>query len=62
MIKKRNGVIHLIPTPIGENSPQEVIPFFVKNKIEKLNHFIVENEKKRGVLLKEFFQIKIKMI
>ncbi len=50
---EKNGVIHLIPTPIGENSPQEVIPFFVKNTIEKLNHFIVENEKKSRRFIKK---------
>ena len=50
---EKNGVIHLIPTPIGENSPQEVIPFFVKNKIENLNHFVVENEKKARRFIKK---------
>ena len=50
---KKNGVIHLIPTPIGENSPKEVIPFFVKNKIENLNHFVVENEKKARRFIKK---------
>ena len=50
---EKNGVIHLIPTPIGENSHQEVIPFFVKNKIENLNHFVVENEKKARRFIKK---------
>lgn len=58
----KNGVIYLIPTPIGENSPKEVIPFFVKNKIENLNHFVVENEKKARRFIKKFFLKKIKMI
>ena len=49
---EKNGVIYLIPTPIGENSPLEVIPFFVKNKLENLTHFIVENEKKARRFIK----------
>ncbi len=50
---EKNGVIHLIPTPIGENSHQEVIPFLVKKKLEKLTHFIVENEKKARRFIKK---------
>ena len=50
---EKNGVIHLIPTPIGENSHQEVIPFFVKKKLENLTHFIVENEKKARRFIKK---------
>ena len=50
---EKNGVIYLIPTPIGENSHQEVIPFLVKKKLEKLTHFIVENEKKARRFIKK---------
>ena len=50
---EKNGVIHLIPTPIGENSHQEVIPFLVKKKLENLTHFIVENEKKARRFIKK---------
>ena len=57
---EKNGVIYLIPTPIGENSPQEVIPFFVKNKIENLNHFVVENEKKARRFIKKILPNKNK--
>lgn len=49
---ENNGVIYLIPTPIGENSSLEVIPFFVKQKLESLTHFIVENEKKTRRFIK----------
>ena len=42
---KKNGVIHLIPTPIGENSPKEVIPFFVKNKIDSKNIIFTYDKK-----------------
>ena len=39
------GTLYLIPTPLGENPPLEVLPLSVKTKLEDLNHFIVENEK-----------------
>ena len=39
------GTLYLIPTPLGENPPLEVLPLSVKTKLEHLNHFIVENEK-----------------
>lgn len=39
------GVLHLIPTPLGENLPLEVLPLSVKKTVEDLDHFIVENEK-----------------
>ena len=39
------GTLYLIPTPLGENPPLEVLPLLVKTKLEELNHFIVENEK-----------------
>ena len=48
----KNGVIYLISTPIGNNSPLEVIPLFVIQKLEDLTHFIVENEKKARRFIK----------
>ena len=39
------GILYLIPTPIGENSPFEVLPISVKKIVEELKYFIVENEK-----------------
>ena len=48
----KNGVIFLISTPIGNNSPLEVIPFSVKQKLENLTHFVVENEKKARRFIK----------
>ena len=39
------GVLYLIPTPLGENPPLEVLPLTVKKIIEDQNHFIIENEK-----------------
>lgn len=39
------GKIFLIPTPLGDNPPMEVLPETVRNTINNLLHFIVENEK-----------------
>ena len=42
---QKPGVLYLIPTPLGENPPLEVLPLTVKKIIEDQNHFIIENEK-----------------
>lgn len=39
------GKLYLIPTTLGDNEPLEVLPYAVKQVIERNNHFIVENEK-----------------
>ncbi|MBE0424199.1 MAG: SAM-dependent methyltransferase, partial [Lutibacter sp.] len=39
------GFLYLLPTTLGDNEPMEVLPFLVKEMIEKLDYFIVENEK-----------------
>jgi 16S rRNA (cytidine1402-2'-O)-methyltransferase len=39
------GILHLIPTPLGESAPLEVLPLSIKKVVEDLTHFIVENEK-----------------
>jgi 16S rRNA (cytidine1402-2'-O)-methyltransferase len=39
------GFLYLIPTTLGDNDPMEVLPVLVKEMIEKLDYFIVENEK-----------------
>ncbi|MBL6870521.1 MAG: SAM-dependent methyltransferase, partial [Flavobacteriaceae bacterium] len=39
------GTLHLIPTPLGESAPLEVLPLSIKKVVEDLTHFIVENEK-----------------
>lgn len=41
----KKGFLYLIPTTLGDNEPMEVLPVLVKEMIEKLNYFIVENEK-----------------
>lgn len=39
------GILYLIPCPIGENSPEEVLPKHTLEVIQSLDYFIVENEK-----------------
>lgn len=41
----KNGYLYLIPNTIGNYEVDRNIPVEVKNIIEKLNYFIVENEK-----------------
>lgn len=41
----QKGTLFLIPTTLGDNEPLEVLPLSVKKQIEKLDYFIVENEK-----------------
>ena len=45
LIKKEKGILYLIPTPIGDNSPIEVLPISIKKVVGELTYFIVENEK-----------------
>ncbi|HET8752743.1 MAG TPA: SAM-dependent methyltransferase [Salinimicrobium sp.] len=39
------GKLYLIPTTLGDNDPLQVLPSSVKTRLEKIHHFIVENEK-----------------
>ena len=39
------GNLYLIPCPIGETPPLEVLPLLVKKAIEDIDHFVVENER-----------------
>jgi len=41
----KKGNLYLIPCPLGEVPPIEVLPISVKNLIEKIDHYIVEHEK-----------------
>lgn len=41
----QKGSLYLIPTTLGDNEPLNVLPITVKNTIEALSIFIVENEK-----------------
>lgn len=39
------GKLYLIPTTLGDSAPLEVLPISIKGTIEKIDHYIVENEK-----------------
>ncbi len=39
------GKLFLIPTALGDNAPLEVMPISIKGNIERIDHYIVENEK-----------------
>ncbi len=47
------GKLYLIPTTLGDNEPLEVLPISVKKVIEKINHYIVENEKSARRFIKK---------
>ena len=42
---KTKGLLYLIPTTLGDNDPFKVLPETVKQVIENINTFIVENDK-----------------
>jgi len=39
------GKIYLIPTTLGDTEPLEVLPISIKKAIERIDYFVVENEK-----------------
>lgn len=43
--QEKKGKLYLIPTTLGDSDPMKVLPAYVKDTIERLDHFIVENEK-----------------
>lgn len=47
------GKLYLIPTTLGDNNPLEVLPLTVKETIDKLDTFIVENEKSARRFIKK---------
>jgi len=49
----QKGKLYLIPTTLGDNAPLEVLPLSVKQIIEKLDYFIVENEKSARRFIKK---------
>ncbi len=48
-----NGKLYLIPTTLGDNAPLEVLPISVKQAIENIDHYIVENEKSARRFIKK---------
>jgi 16S rRNA (cytidine1402-2'-O)-methyltransferase len=47
------GKLYMIPTPLGENAPMEVLPISVKRIVSELKEFVVENEKSARAFLKK---------
>ena len=43
--KSKLGKLFLIPTDLGSDNLSEVLPVYVKQKVEELDYYIVENEK-----------------
>ena len=51
--------LFLIPSPIGENTPIEMLPISIKTTITNTDFFIVENEKKARRFIKKICPDKI---
>ena len=45
MMSPKLGTVYLIPCPLGDNPPLEVLPLSVKQAIENIDYYIVEHEK-----------------
>ena len=58
--KIRKGILHLIPTPIGNNPPFQVIPISVKKEISSLTNFIVESERNARRFIKKIIRVTLK--
>ena len=52
------GKLYLIPTTLGASNPEEVLPASIKGIIEKIDHYIVENEKTARRSIKQVDQEK----
>jgi len=48
-----NGKLYLIPTTLGDNEPLEVLPISIKGAIERIDHYITENEKSARHFIKK---------
>lgn len=46
------GNLYLIPCPLGETPPLEVLPFLVKKAVEEIDYYIVEHEKSARAFIK----------
>lgn len=54
MLATTFGKLYLIPTTLGDNVPDEVLPYTVKRVIENTQDFIVENEKAARRFIKSY--------
>lgn len=53
------GKLYLIPSWLGEQSPELVLPNSVQQVVDKINHFIVENEKTARYFIKKICPQKV---
>ncbi len=53
-----SGKLYLIPTTLGTSNPEEVLPASIKRIFEKIDHYIVENEKTARRSIKQVDQEK----
>ena len=53
------GNLYLIPCPLGETPPFEVLPLSVKKAIEQIDHYIVEHEKNARRFIKSIDSKKV---
>jgi 16S rRNA (cytidine1402-2'-O)-methyltransferase len=53
------GKLYLIPTTLGENNPDDVLPQTVKRAIDFINTYIVENEKTARKFIKAIHPEKV---
>jgi 16S rRNA (cytidine1402-2'-O)-methyltransferase len=51
--KVKMGKLFLIPTTLGDTEPLEVLPISIKQTIEEIDHYIVENEKSARHFIKK---------
>jgi 16S rRNA (cytidine1402-2'-O)-methyltransferase len=51
--KAKMGKLFLIPTTLGDTEPLEVLPISIKQTIEEIDHYIVENEKSARHFIKK---------
>lgn len=47
------GKLYMIPATLGETAPLEVLPLSVKGAIERIDHYIAENEKSARHFIKK---------
>ena len=55
MVKKTidQGKLYLVPVTLGDNEPLEVLPISIKQTVELIDHYIVENEKSARRFIKK---------
>jgi len=53
------GILYLIPVPLGDNNPEEVLPQSVKRAIDLIDTYVVENSKVARKFIKAIHSEKI---